>query len=71
VIKSTPKSCSCQQCKRGKSTDCGHAAMRYDNRCNRHAAKTELDKLKNQVYNEDLVWDVVNDVTVPIGNYYD
>ena len=69
-MKVSPKSCSCQQCMRGKHTKAGHYMMKCDERANRHAVKCELDKLRGKEYN--LCWiDELNIPTVPIGNYYD
>lgn len=44
--------------------------MKKDERANRHAVKSELDKLRNTSYNNDSLMDI-EVPTVPIGNYYD
>lgn len=58
-IKSTPKSCSCGMCTRGKHTSAGHFAMKYDERRFRHSQKIAL-RLGKGGYSP-----------APIGNYYD
>jgi hypothetical protein len=40
--KATPKSCSCQHCRRGKGSSAGRCAMRRDERAFRHAANVRL-----------------------------
>ena len=62
--KHTPKSCNCEQCKRGKHSSKGHAMLKADERAYRHAAKIALAHL-----DEDLDADIFN--SAPIGNYYD
>jgi len=59
--KSTPKSCSCWNCKRGKHSKSGHYMMKADERAYRRKTKLELKKK-----GEDA--DVA---PAPIGNYYD
>lgn len=72
-MKIKPKSCSCQQCMRGKHTKTGHFLMNKDERSNRRAVKTDLDKFRGVSYNMVVV-DELEDLvinTVPQGNYYD
>lgn len=57
--KATPKSCSCNTCKRGKSSTRGKSLMKIDERAYRHASKINLMKGR-----EDIL-------SAPIGNYYD
>lgn len=59
MIKVTPKSCSCQQCKRGKSSTKGQFVKKVDERAYRHASKISLMK------GSELI------AGAPIGNYYD
>jgi hypothetical protein len=56
--KSTPKSCSCHQCKRGKHGG-AKDIVKADERAYRHAAKIQL--AKGNVFI----------ALAPIGNYYD
>lgn len=56
--KCTPKSCSCEQCKRGKHGG-AKDMVRYDERKFRHKQKIALKKGK-----EDIA-------VAPIGSYYD
>lgn len=58
--KGTPKSCSCNQCRRGKHGG-AKDVVKADERAYRHNAKIELKKL-----GEDAVLN-----PGPIGNYYD
>lgn len=79
--KVSPKSCSCAQCLRGKHTKAGHVMMKCDERANRHAVKSELDKLRGLDYNysrwsefkeaQNTIVDEIDVGSVPIGNYYD
>lgn len=84
--KVSPKSCSCQNCLRGKHTKAGHYMMKCDERANRRAVKNELDKLRGLDYNityadgiglvpkheyQTEYLESLNVPTVPIGNYYD
>ncbi len=62
--KQTPKSCSCNQCKRGIHTPGGHFMRNADERAYRRATKIALAKL-----GEDLDTEIFN--SAPIGNYYD
>lgn len=62
--KQTPKSCSCEQCTRGKHSGAGIFLRRYDQRTYRHQAKIQLTKL-----GEDMDEQVIQ--SGPIGNYYD
>ena len=58
-MKSTPKSCSCRSCKRGKATNAGHFYRKADERAYRHATKIALMK---------------GNATLPLaptGGYYD
>jgi hypothetical protein len=57
--KQTPKSCSCQNCKRGKCTNSGKAEMKRDERAFRHNQKIALNK-SNGDYS-----------AAPVGGYYD
>jgi hypothetical protein len=57
-MKMTPKSCSCQHCKRGKHGG-AKDMVKYDERKARHAAKIQLAK------GNEIV------IGIPIGNYYD
>lgn len=59
MIKSTPKSCSCKSCTRGKLTTAGQVMMKYHERAYRHASKIALMK------GSELI------AGAPIGNYYD
>ena len=54
--KSTAKSCSCSQCKHGKS---GNIMLTLDERAYRHNAKIQLKKGAEDV------------LIAPKGNYYD
>ncbi len=63
-MKSTPKSCSCQQCTRGKHGG-AKDIVKYDERKFRHAQKITLAKA---VITDELDIDYQ---TAPIGNYYD
>lgn len=63
--KYTAKSCSCQQCMRGKHSSAGHTCIKADQRAYRHDAKIQLAKLDP----EDLDACVIQ--SAPIGNYYD
>jgi hypothetical protein len=56
--KSTPKSCSCNQCKRGKHGG-AKDLVRYDERKFRHAQKIALNKGVEEIQ------------IAPKGNYYD
>jgi hypothetical protein len=58
--KSTPKSCSCSQCRRGKHGG-AKDMVRADERAYRHNAKIKLNE-----FGEDAVLQ-----SGPIGNYYD
>lgn len=58
-VKSTPKSCSCQHCKRGKNSSWGHFIMKYDERKFRHSQKIALNQSRGGYS------------AAPIGNYYD
>jgi hypothetical protein len=58
--KQTPKSCSCEQCRRGRASGCGNYMVKYDQRAYRHEAKIKLAKEEDPVL-----------LTGPIGNYYD
>jgi len=58
-MKSTPKSCSCESCKRGKHSKSGHQMMKADERSYRHQTKIDLNKGR-----EDIT-------AAPQGNYYD
>ena len=60
--KGTPKSCSCQHCRRGKHGG-AKDIVKADERAYRHAAKISLA-------NMDLEDGVVL-ASAPIGNYYD
>ena len=44
MYKGTVKSCSCTQCKRGKSSKFGQCLMKLEERAARHAAKVALKK---------------------------
>jgi hypothetical protein len=57
--KSTPKSCSCTQCTRGKHTKSGRQLMRLDERAFRHSQKQKIKKSSGDYE------------IAPIGNYYD
>jgi hypothetical protein len=57
--KQTPKSCSCNQCKRGKHTKAGRQMVKHDERAFRHGQKIALNK-SNGDY-----------APAPCGNYYD
>ena len=57
--KQTPKSCSCNQCLRGKHTKAGHKLMKHDERAFRHEAKIALNKGAEEIG------------IAPKGNYYD
>lgn len=57
--KATPKSCSCNVCKRGKSTKAGHFYRKADERAYRHASKIALMKGAEVINN------------APFGGYYD
>jgi hypothetical protein len=57
--KSAPKSCSCDQCKRGKGTRSGKKLMKLDERVFRHASKISLNKGEPAIY------------AAPMGGYYD
>lgn len=56
--KQTPKSCSCSQCKRGKSSRYGKKMMQHDERAFRHNQKIALSK-EQEVQ------------VAHVGNYYD
>lgn len=62
--KQTPKSCSCEQCMRGKHSACGRSFIKHDQRAYRHDAKIRLQKL-----GDDLDEEIFQ--PGPIGNYYD
>lgn len=62
--KQTPKSCSCNQCRRGIHTPGGRFMRKADERSYRHNAKIALNNL-----GEDLDKEIFN--SAPIGNYYD
>jgi hypothetical protein len=62
--KHTPKSCSCQQCIRGKHTAGGHTLVKADERAYRHAAKIALAHIGGDLDEEIFQ-------SAPIGNYYD
>lgn len=59
MTKQTPKSCSCQQCQRGKHSANGHFFMKKVERAFRHAQKIAL-RLGRGGYSP-----------APIGNYFD
>lgn len=63
--KQTPKSCSCNQCRRGIHTPGGRFMRKTDERSYRHNTKIALHKLGD----EDLDTEIFN--SAPIGNYYD
>jgi hypothetical protein len=58
-MKQTPKSCSCEACKRGKHTVRGHKLMRYEERAYRHHVKIMLAKGSEPT------------TAAPRGGYYD
>lgn len=60
--KSTPKSCSCGMCRRGKGTKTGKFYMRADERAFRRLAKVQLLR-----YGEDDD----TPLAAPRGGYYD
>jgi hypothetical protein len=62
--KQTPKSCSCNQCKRGIHTPGGRYMRKADEHSYRHATKIALARL-----GDDLDSEIFN--SGPIGNYYD
>lgn len=43
-MKSTPKSCGCTSCKRGKSSKAGKATLKASERAYRHFSKISLHK---------------------------
>lgn len=57
--KQTPKSCSCESCKRGKSSVSGKKLMKLDERAYRHGANVQVRK------------GLEPSSAAPIGNYYD
>ena len=57
--KGTPKSCSCQHCKRGKGTKAGKHSMKLDERAFRHSQKVKLNHSNG------------NYEVAPVGGYYD
>lgn len=57
--KTTPKSCSCKSCKRGKATAGGHFYRNADERAYRHASKIALMKGAEVISG------------APVGGYYD
>lgn len=69
-MKLSPKSCSCQQCTRGKHSPGGQIMLKADERSLRHSQKIKLDAAVKYSYNIDSLEDLNIDV-VPIGNYYD
>lgn len=63
--KHTPKSCSCEGCRRGKHSSSGRDNLKHDQRAYRHDAKIKLANLDP----EDLDACVIQ--SAPIGNCYD
>ena len=59
IMKATPKSCNCYQCRRGKSSKAGNLAMKKDERAFRHNTKVTLNK------GDELI------VPAQAGNRYD
>lgn len=59
MTKQTPKSCSCEQCKRGKASVSGKKKMKLDERAYRHRANQAVRSGKEDV------------LAAPVGNYYD
>ena len=57
--KATPKSCSCQHCKRGKHSKYGSQMVKLDERAYRHNAKIAINKGEEAIQ------------LAPKGNYYD
>ena len=72
-MKVSPKSCSCQQCKRGKHSKGGHALKKADEHAVRHKVNSDLAKFRGKEYNLIIVDELeeLETPTVPIGNYYD
>ncbi len=57
--KSTPKSCSCRTCTRGKATKAGKLMMRQAERSFRHQNKIHLNQMKD------------SGAPAPVGGYFD
>lgn len=52
--KQTPKSCSCEHCRRSKASDAGNYAMKREERRYRHRAKQKLARVRGDEDDEVL-----------------